>query len=440
MASRSIVNMPLRQAFKHQIILPIRSRCLHTIPRRPPAFQRPANTTKPSHLLRHQRAFAKDSTGTIRGNLRILYKVAPIQMTVALTCIVLAMGIWIYVPYLYQTYIIGQYHKYPEPVAKKLRRAIYYSKIDPNVKEALKYFEQAIEVARDEGMDPMSDEVMGIKIEIAGLMERVNAFGEAIKVLDLIVAQNLEWLDRHKDDPELKKQRTHVLGQTVKVQIKVAEHYANPAIWDRETAEAKLVWAVETMVKEKQRRDREGVSEEDEGPWMSDDEMGASIENLAQLYAGKNQHYLAVPLYLQALAIKPATDCHTVILMSNLASSLAQQSPRAARAAQAYAQSRNIQSSTPSGPIATREQMTDNAKLWAEKALSLGRQIEPPQRNDECDVGCIVATHNLGEIAEMLGNNEAAIQRYQEAVSLAKGIGYQEGLEMSSARLRDLKK
>jgi hypothetical protein len=52
----------------------------------------------------------------------------------------------------------------------------------------------------------------------------------------------------------------------------------------------------------------------------------------------------------------------------------------------------------------------------------------------------VVATHNLGEIAEMLGNKEAAIERYREAVSLAKGIGYQEGLEMSSKRLRDLKK
>jgi tetratricopeptide (TPR) repeat protein len=360
-------------------------------------------------------------------------------MTIALVCIVAGMGIWLYVPYLYQTYIVGQYHKYPEPVAKKLRRAIYYSKIDVNVPEALKYFEQALEVAREEGMHPMSDEVMGIKIEIAGLMERIHSYGEAIKVLDVMVAQNLEWIEAHKDDEELKKLRTRVLYQTVKVQIKVAELYGNPAIWDRDTAEAKLVWAVETLVKEKQRREREHVTDEEEGPWLSDDEMGASIEELAQLYSGKNQHYLAVPLYLQALAVKPTTDCHTVILMSNLASSLAQQSPRAARAAQAYAQSRNIQS-VPSGPIATKEQMLDNACLWAEKALSLGRQIQPPQRSEECDVGCVVATHNLGEIAEMLGNKQAAIERYTEAVSLAKGIGYQEGLEMSSGRLRDLKK
>lgn len=362
-------------------------------------------------------------------------------MTLALTCIILGIGIWLYVPYLYHTYIIGQYHKYPEAVAKKLRRAIFYSKINVDVPEALKYFEQAIEVAKEVEMDPMSDEVMCIKFEIAGLMERIHAYGEAIQVLDLVVEQNLEWIEKHKDDPESKKQTSHVLYQTVKAQIKVASLYANPAIWDRDTAEAKLVWAVETLIKEKQRREREGVSEEEEGPWMSDDEVGASIEDLAQLYSEKNQHYLAVPLYLRALSIKPTTDCHSVILMNNVASSLAQQSPRAARAAQAYAQNNNLQSrSAPSGPIATKEQMIENAGVWAEKALVLGQEIQPPQRTEECDVGCVVATHNLGEIAEMLGNTEAAVQRYKEAVSLAKGIGYQEGLEMSSKRLRELLK
>lgn len=437
MASRGFLQLPFRQALRHQRPISIRSRCLHSAPRRPPIIRQ----SKPSHLLQLKRGFAKDSTGSIRGNLRLLYHVAPIQLTLALTLIVLGMGFWIYIPYLYHTYIIGAYHNYPEPVAKKLRRAIYYAKMDVDVAQAVKYFEQALEAAREQGMHPMSDEVMGIKFEIAGLMVRCDAYEEAIQALDLVVQQNLAWIEAHKDEPELKKMRTHVLYQTIKVQIRVADYYANPAIWDRDTAETRLVWAVETLVKERQRREREGVNEEEEGPWMTDDEVGATIEDLAQLYGGKGQHYLAVPLYLQALSVKPTTDCHSVILMSNVASSLAQQSPRAARAVQAYAQSRNIQSSsTPSGPVATKEQMVDNARLWAEKALALGRQIQPPQRTEECDVGCVVATHNLGEIAEMLGNKAAAVERYTEAVSLAKGIGYQEGLEMSSRRLRELKK
>ena len=289
-------------------------------------------------------------------------------------------------------------------------------------------------------MDPMSDEVMGVKIEVAGLMERIHNYAKAIEVLERIRADNLKWLEMFGDRDDLKKKRTHVLGKTVAINVKLAEHYSNPAIWDRDMAEERLVWAVETVFKEKQRRDSQHVSIEDEGEWMTDDQIGAATEALAQNYADQDQHYLAVPLYLQCLNLKPTTDCHTVILMSNLATSLAQQSPRAARAAQAYAESRNIQSpSAPSGPVATRESMIENARLWAEKALVLAQQIKPPQRTEECDVGCVVATHNMGELAEMAGDKDAAVRRYEEALSLSRGIGFQDGVEMASERLRDLK-
>ena len=51
----------------------------------------------------------------------------------------------------------------------------------------------------------------------------------------------------------------------------------------------------------------------------------------------------------------------------------------------------------------------------------------------------MVSTHNLGELAEMLGDKEAAVKRYEEAISLARAIGFEEGVEMGSERLRELK-
>ena len=361
-------------------------------------------------------------------------------MTLALSFIAFGIGTLVYINYIYRTYILGAYHNFPEPVAQKLRRAIYYTKTDLDANEAVKYYRQALQVAEEVGMDPMSEEVMGIKIEVAGLMERICNWGKAIEVLERVRADNLRWVELFGEREDLKKKRTFVLGRTVAINVKLAEHYSNPAIWDRDAAEERLVWAVETVLKEKQRRDNEHVNVEEEGEWMSNDEIGAAMEALAQNYAEKEKHYLAVPLYLQCLNLKEKTDCHDVILMSNLASSLAQQSPRAARAAQAYAESRNIQSSpTPSGPVATRETMIQNAQVWAQKALTLSQQIKPPQRSEECDVGCVVATHNLGELAEMVGDKDAAVKSYGEAVSLARGIGFQEGVERSSERLRELR-
>lgn len=68
-----------------------------------------------------------------------------------------------------------------------------------------------------------------------------------------------------------------MLKQAVAVSIKLGELYSNEYVKDAKAAEERLVWAVETTLREKQRRDTEGVKEE-EGDWMSSDEMGASME------------------------------------------------------------------------------------------------------------------------------------------------------------------
>lgn len=82
--------------------------------------------------------------------------------------------------------------------------------------------------------------------------------------------------------------------------------------------------------------------------------------------------------------------------------------------------------------------MVESAKAWAHKALDVAGSLKPPVRNEECDVGCAVATHNLGEFAEMNKDLVEAKKRYQEAVAISRAIGFEEGVEQSSARLREL--
>lgn len=345
----------------------------------------------------------------------------------------------VYANYVYQNYIIKAFHKFPEPVAKKLRRALYYTNQDLQPQEAIKYYRQALQVAEEIGMDPFSDEIMGVKIQVAALMEKIQQEGKAAQVLEILRRDSLEWLKQFGDLPHNKAKRTKVLAKCVGISVKLGELYGGATIYDREAAEERLVWAVETVLKETQRRSNLSIptDSEEEGKWMSNDEIGAALEALAHNYEGKDQHYLATPLFLQALSLYPTKDCHSVILMNNLASSLAQQSPRAARAAQAYAASHNI-NEQPAGPTVTRETMIANAQTWAQKALDVSAGIKPPERNEECDLGCAVATHNLGEFAEMLGNAAEAKRRYQEAISLGRAIGFLEGVENSSERLRKL--
>ena len=70
------------------------------------------------------------------------------------------------------------------------------------------------------------------------------------------------------------------------------------------------------------------------------------------------------------------------------------------------------------------------------QALALAASIEPPDRTEECDQGCVVATHNLGEFAEMDGNITEARERYEEAGSIAHAIGFEEGVVQADEGLK----
>lgn len=78
---------------------------------------------------------------------------------------------------------------------------------------------------------------------------------------------------------------------------------------------------------------------------------------------------------------------------------------------------------------ASRETLLDQAHEWARKAIAHAATIAPPERDQECDIGCAVATHNLGEFFEMQGNYEMAKRKYDEADALGKVLGFEEGRE-----------
>ncbi|CAK3750285.1 tpr domain-containing [Lecanosticta acicola] len=428
MAGRLILGVPLRQAYRNAFR---HSRSIH--------FAMPRPRAMPIRVQHASGSAPRRFKGTFMGNARVLFHKHPFSMTLATAIIFSGFACIMWVNYIYQTYIIGAFHKYPEPVAKQLRKALYYTNMDLQPKEALKFYRKALEVSMEVGMDPFSDEIMGVKIQVAKMLEDIQQWPKAIEVLERVRHDNLVWLELRGDLEGNKLQRTNVLAKTVAVCVKLGDLYGHPAVWNRDMAQERVVWAVDTALKEKQRRQNNNVKEEDEGRWVTDEELGASLESLAHSYEAKDQHYLAAPLFLQALSLYPTKDCHSVVLMNNLASSLAQQSPRAAREIQAYATSQNLDEQ-PAGPTVTRETMVENAEAWAQKALDVAATIQPPIRNEECDLGCAVALHNLGEFAEMSKDVELAKKKYKEAVSLARAIGFEEGVEQSSARLRELAK
>ncbi|ORY07649.1 hypothetical protein BCR34DRAFT_570465 [Clohesyomyces aquaticus] len=355
---------------------------------------------------------------TFRQKLKDGYRRNPYQFSFAVGMIVILSGLAASIPYYNEHYIIRPFHNYPEPVAKKLRRAVFYSQgryLD--LGEANRYFRQALQIANELGMDPFSPEILGVKLAISSVFEQAGHFSLAVDVLEVMRADCLRFIDEFGDKHWNNGNRSRVLKVIVMLDVQMAELYNSKYVNEPEQAEKRLTEAVETALREKHRRDNEGVKP-GEGDWMSDEEMGGTIEALAHHYEKYDSHYLATPLFLQALALCPPKSCHSVVLMNNISTCLAQQTtPPPSSGPDSF----------PNTPPPSRPSMVEYARQWATKALDRAAAISPPERTNECDVGCAVATHNLGEFLEMDGRLKEARQKYEEAFSLAKAVGFAEG-------------
>ena len=159
-----------------------------------------------------------------------------------------------------------------------MRRAIYYTNYSLDPKNALKYYKEALRVADEIGFDPFSDEMIGVKIQVAALFEKIEQYDKAIGVLEIIKSDNLKWMEALGDKPGNEAKRTRVLKKTVQVSVKLGDLYACPYILETEKAEESLVWAVQTVMQEKRRVESSGV-EVEQGDWLSDEEQGAALES-----------------------------------------------------------------------------------------------------------------------------------------------------------------
>ncbi|KAF2874418.1 hypothetical protein BDV95DRAFT_604599 [Massariosphaeria phaeospora] len=370
---------------------------------------------------------------TAREQFNAQYRRSPILFPLSLGFIVAISGVCaFYIPWYYQNVIVKPYHNFPEPVAKKLRKAIFYSRGSYlDIREANKYFRQALQVANEIGMDPFSDEIMGVKYAIAALYEEAGYYPLACDVLEIMRSDCQRWMDEFSDKHWNNGNRSRVKKNMVQINVKLAQLYDCKYVNEPEDAEKRLVEAVEDALKEKTRREQEGVKP-GEGDWMTDEELGATLEALGTHYEQFDSHYLATPLFLEALALCPPHSCHSVVLMNNISTCLAQQTPPPAS-------STSSPSSFPSTPPPSRAVLVDQARQWANKALIQAAAIPSVDKNEECDLGCAVATHNLGEFLEMEGKINEARQKYDEAASLAKKAGFAQGQANAKAGLKRLK-
>ena len=249
----------------------------------------------PSRRYVSSPSFSSSSKTTPLQVLSLLFRRYPFSLTIAFATILISSAGILYSTYAYNTHVIAQFAAYPEPVAVKLRRALFYSSIEVSAKDAMRYFREALVLCMQHGMSPMSDEVMGIRLRMAAFLEEQQHYGKAAELLEMVRGEALRWLEEQRWDgvegnleagARPRKERTRVLGKLVGICMKLGELYAGEYVKEREMAEERLVEAVEIVLKEKKRRTDERVKEEDEGSWMSDTEIVAALEGKGQGRAG----------------------------------------------------------------------------------------------------------------------------------------------------------
>ncbi|POS80550.1 TPR domain-containing protein [Diaporthe helianthi] len=442
------------------------SKSSFTPPGRPPPDGQHSQTTPPPPSLGQILRSALRLPSLFRGQtLKTLFRQSPEELVLALAG---AAGVVGYVIYMYFTYFYSsQFTKYPPEIAKSLRRALHYSNNYEDPKLALKYYKLAIEQCNEHGLDPFSDEVVGIKIQLAAWLERISNVDNAIHVLELVLTENQKWLKLAGSEPEklpgaprpgtkvgegesektitqddfdrwLRSSRTRIMGKSVGISTKLGELYAHEQVLQQDKAHERLMWAVETALGEFRRRSTEGVKP-GEGAWMTPEEIGGALESLAHSYERKSEFDLALPLFFQALRLCQ-DQCHIAVIMNNLAVAFAQHPPKAPYETLAgIVPGEGDAAAKPSSTEQwTRKDLLESGHRWAKNAYQHAKEPTGENRTPECDEACAVALVNLGDIAAMSGDIQEARRQYERSIKLSEKSGFADGVAQARAGLERL--
>ncbi|PWY95202.1 TPR domain protein [Aspergillus sclerotioniger CBS 115572] len=440
------------------------TRSIPTRPRSVTPITRTASIFRPSALqTRHlslgqkmKRGYQEASKGIWRKN--------PILMPLALVSVATASGIFAYIAYVEATQVAPQYHKFPAPVAERLRTAIYYTDVDLNPHKAIKAYKEALHIAGELQMHPFSDEVMGIKLQVAVTLEKAGLVPKAIDVLEKIKADACHWTqigiqyqaDRGERPEDAKKgeeaaeplsadpaileaydkineieaysaqQLDKTLAKIVGISMKLAELYRSDYVQNDAKAEEALEFAVNFSLREMQRRAKAGRPLGG-GNWMTLTEIATALTELGNMHYEKDQNNYALPLFLRALDLVSADEgknpsCKQVTLMHNISAAIGS----AAMTGRPLAD-----------PGVTREEAFETSRKWALEALNRAKKI-PDDEDGECEASCALSILMLGELAAFQDKRGEATKYLTEAREAFKKLKEDKGVELTTEILKEV--
>ncbi|KAL4787710.1 hypothetical protein BJX76DRAFT_318160 [Aspergillus varians] len=428
----------------------------------------PRHVLNASHQTRSLSYIQRTRLG-LRQASKGIWRKNPVLLPFAVVSVIGASLFFAYIAYIEVTENAPQYHKFPPAVAKELRHAVYYTDVYLDPQKALKYYKSALKAALQVGMHPYSDEVLGIKLQVAKMLEQAELLKPAAELLERTKTEILTWVDNGRKQvaqrkeaqeehekrleesakkpqagtrtdnlPEHKlqinnpqvldtyekikeldeyedKQRNKAIKKAVGISIKLAELYASDHLQEIKKAETAAESAVELSMKELALRQSLGLplssSDEDDQntAWLTRADVVVALAELGQVYFATDKAEFAVPLFLRALELlRQDEGPNPTCRQVMLMGDVA-----AAMGTRAQLPFRV------ENPEAARKQTVDNARQWATKALEMNDTIPEDEKDENCHLSCVHVKYSLGEFAEQQGKLKEAEKWYRQGLDSA---------------------
>jgi tetratricopeptide (TPR) repeat protein len=399
--------------------------------------------------------FSQRVRRTYRSAARDIWRKNPVFFPFALISIIAAGALSTYVLgifYARATKVDEKVNRFPPAVAKELRKALYYTEINLEPQKALEHYKAALQIAMEMDMHPWSDEVLGIKLQMADMLVKAGYHQKATELLGRIAQQGYEWVLQTRDryiltlpkgktivDPNLKEivqpdEETknyelaladRTLRKIIGIFLLLGELYEDEHIKNPAKAFSTRRAALGILTEEIENRRRRGLpplaTPEEGDNWMNAEEVGNVMSDVGETWLRAGRPDKALELLMPSIAILRDVEgkdvsCRQVVLLANVAAAMFDHKP-------------TQQEDGKKQPVVSVEQQMESSRAWALKSIEVSKIVQEDLRDENCDMGCAAAADVLSAIAEWQGADEEARKWLREEKRYCESANYAEGVE-----------
>ncbi|KAL4792468.1 hypothetical protein BDV19DRAFT_253420 [Aspergillus venezuelensis] len=401
-----------------------------------------------------------------------IWRKHPFVLPFAIFCLVVVVSLFSHAVYLEVTRTQPQIAKYPAPVGKELRKAIYFTEVNFQPKKALQHYQEALKLAPENGMHPFSNEVVGIKIKAAEMLEQAGATHQAIRTLEVLRDNLVTWVTKGRaeaarqeerlaeqekviqelkakkaatkpksvtaavpeltiDNPEVieryermkelakweDNQRYENLKRAVGISIQLGELCEHRDVQDTKKAEAAREKAVDLSLKELAYRQSKGLSIKGIGSASDDEARDSDIP-----YVTSTEAAIALNTLGRHYRDHNNSDLAVAVLLRSLELvRLDEGGEPTCRQVDVMSEITTTMSLRADeefrteDPENSRNEYLNHAVQWGQKAIYMDESIPADKKDSLCHASCVMVLFNLGEMAFMQGKKKEAEKWFNKA-------------------------